>query len=233
MMRSYKALGALLTYPEQALVDARGDIAEVLRSERLLRGRPLEAVLGLIEELGARDLMSLQERYVELFDRGGRRLSLHLFEHVHGDSRDRGQAMIALAELYHAKGLMLATSELPDFLPLFLEFLALCSPAEARTHLAGAIPLLVEVGTRLEKRGSSYAAVFAALEVIAGGAGAAAAIRDQVRAEQEDDSFEALDREWEEAPVTFGPENAPDAGCGQLGHILERLGPEAGGRPPR
>jgi nitrate reductase molybdenum cofactor assembly chaperone NarJ/NarW len=226
-MRTYKALGALLTYPEAALVAARHEIAAVLVEERLLPADNFDALAAMLEEIGTHDLLLLQERYVALFDRG-RRLSLHLFEHVHGDSRDRGTAMIALAALYHAKGLMLATSELPDFLPLFLEFLSLCEPKEARAHLQGALPLIIELGTRLDKRQSPYAAVFHALEALAGGAGAAQAIRAEVLSEVEDDSFAALDKEWEEQPVTFGPSD----GCSQVADVLRRLGPEASGARP-
>ena len=103
---------------------ATGEIAAVLAEEGLVPA-PLRAAIGaLLAELAGRDIYELQERYFALFDRS-RTLSLHLFEHVHGESRDRGQAMADLIALYRGHGLEPTASELPDFLPLFLEFLSL------------------------------------------------------------------------------------------------------------
>jgi nitrate reductase molybdenum cofactor assembly chaperone NarJ/NarW len=230
-MRTFKILGALLTYPDAALVAARRELRDTLLAEGLLPEPARPRVLALIDQLGSVDLMELQERYVLLFDRS-RRLSLHLFEHVHGDSRDRGEAMISLAQLYHAHGLYLDTTELPDYLPLFLEFLALRPLVEAREHLGHAAHLILALGERLEQRGSPYAAVMRALEALIELPAEAPEIRRAVAAESPDDTFEALDAAWEEQPVTFGPENDPQGGCGQAATILSRLGREAR-TPPR
>ena len=119
MARTYRALGALLSYPTKELQRASGDVIAALRAEGLLPQAELDGVAAFCRELAGRDIYDLQERYVALFDRG-RSVSLHLFEHVHGESRDRGQAMVDLIALYRAGGYAPATSELPDFLPLFL-----------------------------------------------------------------------------------------------------------------
>src|SRR3989304_7701095 len=121
-MANYRALAALLAYPEQDLVDALPELKRLFPGSREIQ--------GLLEEFQSTPLHVLQERYVALFDRS-RALSLHLFEHVHGESRDRGQAMVDLKQLYERHGLFMSTSELPDHLPLFLEFLSAIPEAEA------------------------------------------------------------------------------------------------------
>jgi len=151
----------------------------------------------------------LQERYVELFDRT-RSLSLHLFEHVHGESRDRGQAMIDLKNLYEKHGLSFSTSELPDYLPAFLEFLSTRPSAEARQLLGQPAHILAALAERLEKRDAPYAAVFRALEALA----VPAADSEQMDvvpegADADPNDFAALDAQWEEEAVTFGPAAAP------------------------
>ncbi|MBT6202084.1 MAG: nitrate reductase molybdenum cofactor assembly chaperone, partial [Rhodospirillaceae bacterium] len=117
MARTFKVLSLLLTYPDEAIVDAAPAMAEALETDPLLKGHQRKAVGELISELASRDLYDLQERYVTLFDRT-RSLSLHLFEHIHGESRDRGQALVDLQKLYDSHGLVVAANELPDFLPL-------------------------------------------------------------------------------------------------------------------
>ena len=79
--------------------------------------------------------MDLQERYVASFDRGRAR-SLYLFEHVHGESRDRGQAMVNLLEIYRRHEFELNARELPDYIPLFMEYLAQRPDGEALDLLA-------------------------------------------------------------------------------------------------
>src|SRR5205823_11381964 len=117
-------------------------------------------------ELAADDLFDLQERYVWLFDRT-RSLSLNLYEHVHGETRDRGPAMVALLELYRSQGLDLSANELPDFLPVFLEFLSTLPTARAASLLGEASHVLSALGERLHKRASPYRAVFGALSALA------------------------------------------------------------------
>lgn len=206
-MKTFKALAALLSYPEAALVAALPEIESVLREERLVGAAARTALARLARELRDGDLLDVQEAYVALFDRV-RSLSLHLFEHVHGESRDRGQAMVDLLALYGRHGYALATDELPDYLPAFLEFLSYRPLDEALGHLADIVHLLDGVGARLAKRGSAYAAVFQALLELSGASCDAASVSDEdIRAEDDPAVLDAL---WQEQPA-FGP----GAGCGK------------------
>ncbi|HZP93086.1 MAG TPA: nitrate reductase molybdenum cofactor assembly chaperone [Burkholderiales bacterium] len=208
-MITFKVLAALLTYPEQDMLDALPELEQALDADRLL-GRESRRALGqLFGELRRGDLMALQENYVGLFDRV-RSLSLHLFEHVHGESRDRGQAMVDLRALYAAHGCELATDELPDFLPAFLEFLSYRPLAEARPLLADAARIIENIGARLKKRASSYSAVFAALLDLSGEGDITASVIADEDIRREDD-LALLDKAWQEEPVTFGPGAAPAA----------------------
>jgi nitrate reductase delta subunit len=179
-------------------------------------------LLTLVDGLAADDLLTVQERYTDLFDRG-RSLSLHLFEHVHGDSRDRGPAMIDLLQLYRRHGFDAHPRELPDYLPLFVEFLSQIESAEARGLLRDAAPILVLLQERLAKRKCAYAAVPAALLAIAE---ATDAVAPAQAPGADDDSFAALDRAWVEAAVVFGPENDParaGSGCDKAASWVARI----------
>jgi len=209
MATTFKALSALLSYPDGTLQDAAGDIIAVVRAEGLVAAPVLAGLEAFVRELAAADLIDLQERYVDLFDRS-RRLSLHLFEHVHGESRDRGQAMVDLAALYEKGGLMLAGNELPDYLPLFLEYLSTRPLDEARGVLADALHIVVALEERLAARHAGHAAVLAAIRSAAGDHAARPEGVDPA-AESEGD-LAALDAAWEETAVTFGPGDQFD-GC--------------------
>ena len=134
MSMTFKVLSVLLNYPTAELQQAVPEMRKVLEAEKLLPRAEARALGRLLDEFETGEFYDLQERYVLLFDRT-RSLSLHLFEHVHGESRDRGQAMVDLQNLYGEKGLELGISELPDFLPVFLEFLSLLPRAEAYDFL--------------------------------------------------------------------------------------------------
>jgi nitrate reductase delta subunit len=207
---TFKALSALLAYPDETLQAATGDIVAVLRAEGLVAPSCRAGLEAFARELAAADLIDLQERYVELFDRS-RRLSLHLFEHVHGESRDRGQAMVDLAALYERGGLALAGNELPDYLPLFLEYLSTRPLDEARAVLADALHIVAALEERLADRHAGYAAVLAAVRSAAGDVAAVEPAREAPSTETEGD-LAALDAAWEEAAVTFGPGDQFD-GC--------------------
>lgn len=208
MARTYRALAALISYPTETLQAATGEIADALAEEDLVPAAQRAAIDALLAELAGRDIYDLQECYFALFDRS-RTLSLHLFEHVHGESRDRGQAMADLIELYRGHGLEPTAGELPDFLPLFLEFISLLSEDEARTLLAESAGILQSLANRLVARNSAYAVVLQALAVIAN------APATMVPDMEEDDPNDlvALDAAWEEAAVHFGPGERTD-GCG-------------------
>ena len=106
----------------------------LLDDERALSPTRRTELQALIDALRNADPLQVEADYVELFDRG-RATSLHLFEHVHGDSRDRGPAMIDLGQTYEKAGLILAEGELPDYLPAVLEFVSTQPPREARAFL--------------------------------------------------------------------------------------------------
>ena len=208
MGKIFKALSALLSYPDEALQKAAPELRAVIDEDGLLPPENRRYLDALIEEIATGDLFALQERYVELFDRT-RSLSLHLFEHVYGESRDRGQAMIDLKTLYEQNGLYLSTSELPDYLPAFLEFLSIRPLDEAREQLSQPAHILTALAERLHKRHSPYAAVFDGLTALA------VLVPDaevELVAEGDDvdpNDFAALDAQWEEEAVTFGPGAAP------------------------
>ena len=208
MARTYRALAALIAYPTEALQAATGEIAAVLAEEGLVPAPRRAAIDGLLAELADHDIYDLQERYFALFDRS-RTLSLHLFEHVHGESRDRGQAMADLIELYRGHGFEPTASELPDFLPLFLEFLSLLPGHEAQALLAEPAGILQTLADRLVTRKSAYAAVFQALATLAN----APAIDLPDTIAEDPDDLVALDAAWEEAAVHFGPGEQIDS-CG-------------------
>ena len=226
-MYTYKALAALLTYPSAELQQAvqAGDLQTAIREEGLLDGRMQRKLDPLLREIASWDLLDLQERYVELFDRSRSR-SLYLFEHVHGESRDRGSAMVELKSMYEDVGLELDSAELPDFLPLYLEYLSVLEPAEARKRLAQPIHVVSAVGERLRRRGESYAGVFTVLETMCPEKLDKDEL-EQLLAHGDDDPNdpEQLDKDWEESPVTFGPD-APGTGgnsCGRIKQIAERI----------
>lgn len=205
MSRTLKALSALLTYPTAELVQAAGEISEALDKDSRLPASVRDQLHRLLNEMATGDLYDLQERYVLLFDRT-RSLSLHLFEHVHGESRDRGQAMIDLKSQYEAAGLYMDVSELPDFLPLFLEYVATRPAIEASESLGQPAHIFAAMAARLRKRRSAYEAVFRALVAIA----AAKPTEEEVSAllslpDPDANDLAALDAAWEDEPVNFGP----------------------------
>ena len=225
MMRTFKALSALLTYPSAELQQAAGEISETFDAERQIPGRIRNQLHELLSELATGDLYDLQERYVLLFDRT-RSLSLHLFEHVHGESRDRGQAMIDLKAQYEQAGLFMSAAELPDFVPLFLEYLSTLPAAAACDMLGQPAHIFAALAERLRKRQSSYEAVFRALVALA----AAKPKEEEVSALLETpdpDAFDlaALDAAWEDEAVSFGPDAAPGCKDGLIARVRGALRP--------
>ncbi|SDF76197.1 respiratory nitrate reductase chaperone NarJ [Limimonas halophila] len=226
-MYTCAALAALLNYPTAELQQAvrDGEIARALRREGLVPRRQREALKPLLDELATWDLLDLQSRYVALFDRSRAR-SLHLFEHVHGESRDRGEAMVQLQQMYAQAGLELAAKELPDYLPLYLEYCSVLAPEEACQRLSQPIHVIAGIRSRLKERGSSYAPVFEALEALSAQPADAASLEQILKeGDDEPDDTERLDREWAEDPVSFGPD-APGTGgnsCGRIKQIAERV----------
>jgi nitrate reductase delta subunit len=219
--RTLRVLARLLGYPDAALRDQLAEMRDALHAERALSESRLAELDALIARLAQAPVLDVESDYVELFDRG-RATSLHLFEHVHGDSRERGPAMIDLAQTYEKAGLYLAEGELPDFLPVVLEFTSTQPPREARAFLGEMAHIFNAIFTALEQRGSAYASVLAALLELAG----EKAQPVQIAAE------EPLDAIWEE-PVVFD-------GCSSKGQarpdqpqpirVVRKDGPAEGAR---
>lgn len=210
-MLLFKALSALLSYPSAEMRLALPEIADAVRAAPLLTAREKRGLLDLIDELARGDLLETEERYVDLFDRG-RSLSLHLFEHLHGDSRDRGEAMVDLKRLYEQAGFELSTKELPDYLPVLLEYLSCRDLAEARDMLADCAHILATIGRALIARGSRYAAALQALLVIAGESPI-----DAAKVSPDKERTESLDRDWVEEPAFAGAPMTAVPGAGNSG----------------
>jgi len=210
MSLAYRALALLLTYPSEEQRMLLPIAIEAIESETRIPAPVRRALTRLADEIGGGELYEAQERYVWLFDRT-RSLSLNLYEHVHGESRDRGQAMVALLELYRARGLELSANELPDHLPVFLEFLSTQPEAEAASLLGEASHVLAALGQRLHKRDSAYRAVFGALAALAADPADAEALAALLNEPDDNpDDLAAMDKLWAETAVTFGPS---DVGC--------------------
>lgn len=210
-MKTLKVLSALLCYPQADMQAALDEMIKVLDQENVLPQREHRALLTLIDQIRRTDLIELQERYVRLFDRG-RALSLHLFEHIHGESRDRGQAMVNLLGMYRRHGFELDARELPDYIPLFLEYLAQRPMGEALDMLADAMHVMALLGARLAEQDSDYHVVFDALATLVGEPTDIEAIRQQAATEGPDETIVNMDKIWEEEAVTF---LANQDGCGK------------------
>jgi len=182
----FSVLSVLLGYPEQDWLDALPELHAALPADVRTRLAPL---LDFLDQ--GDDLIDLQEQYVATFDRRAAH-SLHLFEHVHGESRDRGQAMVDLRNEYLKYGLEPSTVELPDYVPLFLEFLGQIPPDAAENLLGDAIHVLARLGDKLREAGSPYACLFAQLRTMT-----------DVEPEVLPDPPEG---DMEETLITFGPE---------------------------
>ena len=185
-MQIYRILSALLSYPQPDLIAALPEIEESLAHD----AGAVDALQPLLEFLKENSLISLQENYVGTFDRTPS-VALHLFEHIHGESRDRGQAMVDLIEEYRRYGFEPEASELPDYVPLFLEFLSLVEAETAEKLLGEAIHVLAAIGTRLQRKDSPYANAFLLLT----------AYTDVVPQEQGEPPV----RDMDDAMETFGP----------------------------
>jgi nitrate reductase delta subunit len=219
--KSLRVLARLLGYPD---ADLRGNLAALrgaLHDERALSQQRLAELDVLIDALGRAAPLEVEADYVQLFDRG-RSTSLYLFEHVHGDSRDRGPAMIDLAQTYEKAGLFLTQGELPDFLPVVLEFTSTQPPREARAFLAEIAHIFNAIFAALQQRESAYAGVLGALLELAG----EKAQPVQVVAD------EPIDAVWEEPVVFDGCSSKGQARPNQLHpiHIVRKDSPVEGVR---
>jgi nitrate reductase delta subunit len=190
--QTLKVFARLLSYPDAQLRAHLDEMQQVLNAEATLSVSRREELAALMGALKRGDPLETEGTYVELFDRG-HSTSLHLFEHVHGDSRDRGPAMIDLTQTYEKAGLFLAPGELPDYLPVLLEFVSTQPPHEARAFLGEMAHIFNAIFNALQQRQSAYASVLGALLELSGEKAQAVKVEPD----------ESIDASWEE-PVVFG-----------------------------
>ena len=198
-----RILARLLAYPDAALRADLADLRAALAADEAIpaaRRAELEALVAALEN---GDPLESEAEYVRTFDQG-RATSLHLFEHVHGDSRERGPAMIDLARTYEQAGLLFASGELPDYLPAVLEFASTQPPGEARAFLGEIAHLLKALFSALLQRESIYACVLGALLELAGETAQAAPVAPD----------EPVDASWEEPPAFGGCSSKGQASAG-------------------
>lgn len=200
MSRTLRALAHLLRYPDDAMRHDLPALAEAWRAEAALPPDRQAELQALVTRLSRLEPLRAEADYVALFDRG-RRTTLNLFEHVHGDSRDRGPAMVDLVRTYEHAGLLLRTDELPDNLTVVLEFASTLRPGEARAFLGELSHLLRALLGALQQQSSAYSAVPAALLALAGEAVSPVILPDE----------EDLDESWAEPPAFGGCSSAGQA----------------------
>ncbi len=200
MMQILKAIGLLMEYPDEFLWQCKEEVLSMVRRDAPLLDDFAAAMLNA-------PLLDKQAEWCEVFDRG-RATSLLLFEHVHAESRDRGQAMVDLLAQYEKAGLVLDCRELPDHLPLYLEYLSILPEAEAREGLQNVAPILALLGGRLKQRDTPWYLLFDALLDLAGSPLSSDSVTKQVKQETRDDTRQALDAVWEEEQVKFIEDNA-------------------------
>ncbi len=202
--QTLRVLARLLSYPGTALRTHLPELRQALAGEAALTETRLAELDALMESLAHRPALDVEADYVELFDRG-RSTSLHLFEHVHGDSRERGPAMIDLAQTYEKAGLYLAEGEMPDYLPVALEFTSTQPPREARAFLAETAHILNAIFAALQQRRSPYASILGALLELAGETAQPVKVVPD----------EAMDDIWQEPPAFDGCSSKGQASPGQ------------------
>jgi len=204
MSLTLRVLARLLGYPDAALRVHLDEMRQTLHDEAAVQPARLAELDALIDSIATQSAIDAEADYVQLFD-SGRRTSLHLFEHVHGDSRDRGPAMIDLAQTFEAAGLYLAEGEMPDHLPVVLEYASTQPPGEARAFLGEMAHIFNVIFSALAKRQSRYASVLGALIELAGETAHAVNVPDE----------EPIDQSWAEPEAFDGCSSAGQARPGQ------------------
>lgn len=211
-MEILRVISALMDYPTEDLQSLAEPIKEVIATAKEISPEMRERLIAFTDSIQKSDILDLQESYGEHFDRG-RSLSLLLFEHVHGESRDRGQAMVDLMEVYEKAGFEISRKELPDYIPMYLEYLSTREDLEAREGLADVAHILGMLSARMQERNCEYACLMDALLMISGAHIDVSELRQKAANEERDDSLEAMDKIWEEEMVTFigdqGAEGCP------------------------
>lgn len=211
-MEILRIIARLLDYPDQALLDHQAEVLEGIRTTPYLPPDLRRNIMAEITRAFDADIYTVQGRYDALFDRG-RQHSLLIFEHVHGESRDRGQAMVDLLEVYQKAGFELNSNHLPDYLPLFLEFLSTQEVEVAADWLASVGHILLLLAERLRKADAWEAILFDSLLLISGQPLADDRITAQVEAEEDDRSMKAMDEAWEDKEIRFDEPVGGESGC--------------------
>ena len=239
MTLTLRVLAHLLSYPDASLREHLPQMRDALHTERALSASRLAELDGLIKRLISDPALDTEAAFVELFDRG-RGTALHLFEHVHGDSRDRGPAMVDLIKTYEQAGLYMSPDELPDHLTVVLEYASTQPPAAASAFLGEISHILQVIFGALSKRESAYASVLAAVIELAGEK--APAVRFSALAGKVDkvdaalaaaEAEPSLDESWEE-PLAFGgcsTDGQAKPGQPQAIQIIKQRPPMAGAAP--
>lgn len=203
MLKTYKILSLLLSYPNEELQHFLQEAESELKNEALLSPEGLEGISSFMHHFSKMDLTDWQAEYVQLFDYS-RSASLHLFEHVKGDSKDRGQAMVDMLEFYRENGLQLSSNELPDYIPVFLEFLSIQERTKAAELLAEPIHIIQRIYLALKEKDNMYQYVLSALVSLSAKQPDEKVTKLVIQNEKPLD----LDAEYEEEPVEFGGNNA-------------------------
>jgi len=228
MTLALKAIAALLHYPDENTQAHADELADVLVTRPEFPSADRAAIERFVRRLRKADLLHQQAGYVETFDRS-KKVSLYLFEHVHGESRERGPAMVELRMAYREKGLEIDAGELPDYLPMFLEFCAQLPDSEARGWLDDISHIVQQIHVRLHQRDSRYALPVRLLLHLVDADPWPEALVQASAGEKRDDTRAAIDSVWCEAPVTFEAGSALGSACGSVGAKQSRgpIGPNA------
>jgi nitrate reductase delta subunit len=209
-MSLLKLVGVLLDYPQDALWQHGDELLAAVDATGLPAARRMQ-LETFVRELLKTEALEAQDRWLQTFDRG-RAMSLLLFEHIHGESRDRGQAMVDLIEAYRKHGYELDAKELPDYLPLVLEYLSQRPQEEARDWLHHVSHIVGLLAARAGERQSPYTLLLEVLVEYAEGKLDLGSLRQRASQEPRDDTPEVMDQLWEEEAVRFGTE-APTDDC--------------------
>ncbi len=214
-MLALKVISRLLDYPSQALFTHADELVRAITEDAQLSVESKAQLTGFVGQLTGADLYDAQEQYDLLFDRG-RALSLLLFEHVHGESRDRGQAMVDLIREYTEHGFEVSSKQLPDYIPLYLEFLSEQDKSYAREWLCDVSHILTMLSERLLERECDYRVLFEVLIELSGAIVDREPITLAVQKEQPDDTLEAMDKAWEDKEIRFDDplESGCESACG-------------------
>lgn len=214
-MQILKVIGLLLEYPDEVCWENRDELINLVE-----RDAPM--LLPFVVKHLSVTLLDKQAEWCEFFERG-RATSLLLFEHVHAESRDRGQAMVDLMAQYEKAGLQIDCRELPDYLPLYLEYLSILPPHDAQDGLQNVAPILALLGGRLKQREAPWYQIFDALLIIANTSLSSDSVTKQVAGEPRDDTRQALDAVWEEEQVKFIEDNATSCDSSPLQSYQRRF----------